>query len=588
MATVAAVAVVASGSVAAHASAGVAATTGSTSTAPAHHTISKSQLPKNAVPYTGPAFTPGATGPAFPATGTTSSGSTPRVVGGAPAQSSAFPGVVGIVTNFWVDNGNGTASPWISTCTGTVVSATQILTAGHCDTDFALGYTVVVAGRNSLSDNTSGYVGTVKSTWTDQSYSYSSTGIPSDDVSVITLWKPLPVAYTPVTLTAQGDQTPYTAGTSATVVGYGETTAGTPGSAGTLNQATVTIQSDATCTSAMPGYAATTMTCAGLPTGGPDSCNGDSGGPLFVSNAEAAIVDWGSSNCGSPGTYGVYERLSAYNAAIENAMTQPPVINADFSGGGHADLMAVDGSGNLRLYGGSGFLNDGNNGFDAVVQVGTGWSGMSQVFRVTNWNNDDTESVMAVLPNGTLEEFPTDGQGNFTNNGHPIVIGSGWTMFNDIMVVNNWTGDGNADLIGRQPNGNLRLYESDGKGGWVNPMGVQIGTNWGIFNSIIAPGAWNGDGNQVLIGRTSNGNLYLYESDSKGGWVNPQGTLIGTAWGQFKTFLSPGDWNGDGLIDMIGVTPAGVMDLYETDGKGNWLNPHGTQIGTGWTFSQIF
>lgn len=570
------------------AQAGASAATVAPHGTPGHRTISLSQLPKNAVRYTGPAFTPGATGPAFPSTGTATSGSSPRVVGGAPAQSSAFPGVVGIVTSFFVSNSSGGFDNYIATCTGTVLSPTQILTAGHCDTDFPLGYTTVVAGRNNLSDATSGYVARVRSTWTDQTFRISSTGVPSDDVSVITLWTALPSTYTNVSLTAQGDQTPYAANTSATVVGYGETVAGDTSSAGTLNQATVPIQSDATCAAAMPGYASATMTCAGNPSGGTDSCNGDSGGPLFVNGVEAGIVDWGSVTCGSAGTYGVYERLSAYHAAITAANAEPPIINADFSGGGHADLMAVDNSGNLRLYDGSGFLNDGYNGFDAAVQIGSGWGGMRQVFRVTNWNNDNTESVMAVLPNGILNEYPTDGQGDWLNGGSPIQIGSGWNMFDDIMVVNNWTGDGHADLIGRMPNGNLRLYESDGKGGWVNGSGVQIGTGWNAFNSILTPGTWNGDGNPVLIGRTPNGNLFEYESDSKGGWVNPSGTQIGSGWNAFKMFLSPGDWNGDGMVDMIGVMPDGTMDLYETNGHGHWITGNGIQINGGWTFPQIF
>lgn len=580
------------GTVAAHAAAGTTAAAGPTG-APGHAAISQSQLPKNAHPYTGPAFTPGATGTAFPATTTTttSGGVSTRVVGGQSALSANFPGVVGIVTEFWVWNSTtGVYDPWTSTCTGTVVSPTQILTAGHCDTDFTLGTTFVIAGRDNLSDTSSGYVALAKSTWTDQTYRYDANGVPSDDVSVITMWNALPSQYTTVSLTAQGDQTPYAATTSATIVGYGETTAGVPTTAGTLNQGTVTIQSDTTCAAAMQGYAAATMTCAGSPSGGTDSCNGDSGGPLFVGGVEAGIVDWGSAACGSAGTYGVYERLSAYNSAITAAMAEPPIINADFEGSGHADLMAIDGSGNLLLYNGSGFLNDGNNGFATVAQIGSGFTGLRQAFRVTNWHNDNNESVMVVTTNGNLYEFQGNGEGGFLNGGGATQIGTGWNMFDDIMVVNNWTGDGHADLLGRTPTGDLYLYESDGNGGWLNNGGgIKIGTGWNMFNSIITPGTWNGDGHEVLIGRTSNGNLYEYISDGKGGWVSQGGLLIGTGWNMFKTFLTVGDWNGDGLIDMIGVTPTGGMALYETDGKGNWLNGGGgIQIGSGWTFPFVF
>lgn len=575
------------GSPAAHAAATAATAPAAPTVTAGRHVISKSQLPKNAVRYTGPAFTPGATGSTFPAATAPGSGST-RVVGGAPAQSGDFPGVVGIVTVFFLADPNGGLDEWTATCTGTAASPTQILTAAHCDTEMPFGTTYVIAGRDNLSDTTSGYVAAVRSTWTDQAYQVSSTGVPTDDVSVITLWNPLPAAYTDVSLTAQGDQTPYAAGTSATVVGYGETLAGNTSSAGTLNQATVPIQSDATCTAAMPGYAAATMTCAGDAAGGPDSCNGDSGGPLLVNGVEAGIVDWGSEACGSAGTYGVYERLSAYNSAITTAMAEPPIINMGFFGGGHPDIMAISGAGDLLLYNNSGFLNDGADGFAGVLDMGSGWGGLQQVFRVNNWNGDNTMSLMAVTQDGTLLEYQGDGQGDWANNGNPTEIGTGWNIFNDIMVVNNWEGDGHADLIGREANGDLLLYESNGEGGWVSQSGTLIGTGWGLFNSILTPGTWNGDGHQVLIGREANGDLLEYVSDGHGGWVSQTGTVIGTGWNMFSTFLTVGDWNGDGMMDMIGVTPSGTMLMYETNGKGQWITGQGIQIGSGWTYGQIF
>ena len=67
-----------------------------------------------------------------------------------------------------------------------------------------------------------------------------------------------------------------------------------------------------------------------------------------------------------------------------------------------------------------------------------------------------------VTQDGRLFEYQGDGTGGWMNSGVPTQIGSGWNIFNDIMVVNDWTGDGHADLIGRTSNGNLVLYESDG------------------------------------------------------------------------------------------------------------------------------
>lgn len=64
------------------------------------------------------------------------------------------------------------------------------------------------------------------------------------------------------------------------------------------------------------------MLCAGLADGSRNACNGDSGGPLFVSDGDepvqVGIVSWGegpmdaNAACGHANAYGVYTRLFNY------------------------------------------------------------------------------------------------------------------------------------------------------------------------------------------------------------------------------------------------------------------------------------
>lgn len=57
------------------------------------------------------------------------------------------------------------------------------------------------------------------------------------------------------------------------------------------------------------------MFCAGFQEGGMDSCQGDSGGAFAFEQGgrfwAAGIVSWGV-ECGEPGYYGVYTRISKY------------------------------------------------------------------------------------------------------------------------------------------------------------------------------------------------------------------------------------------------------------------------------------
>lgn len=70
-----------------------------------------------------------------------------------------------------------------------------------------------------------------------------------------------------------------------------------------------------------------TMVCAGIASGARDSCNGDSGGPLFVAGPEGpvqvGIVSWGEvpvgseSPCGHEQLYGYYTRISRFRDWID-------------------------------------------------------------------------------------------------------------------------------------------------------------------------------------------------------------------------------------------------------------------------------
>lgn len=553
-------------------------------------------LPPNARRLTEPLnTTPGTRGAVFQ----TAPDSHPQVVGGTAVFPTDYPSVVAIETEFVGSDNN---LYWAG-CTGTVLSPTKVLTAGHCTVNMSFGTTWVFAGMSNINTDTGGFVARVGSTWTDPTFNYdkiypTQTAAPVDDVSVLTLKDTLPAAYVPVTLAAQGAADP-AAGTSATIVGYGLTGANND-DYGVLRAAAAPIQSDTTCAAAWPGTAAkfdgTRQLCAGTLASGTvtpvNSCNGDSGGPIFTGAVgaltEVGITDWGPADCTS--TYGVFEALNYYATVVKAQITQTNANNLDWSGDGHSDMLAVDPDTKKLLTGsGTGFVSaaqTGLNGIWANSADTVNWTQYTRLIRVNNWSGDGYESVFAVNSAGSLYNYESDGFGGYHS---PVLIGSAWNSFVDISVTNNWTGNGLPNIMARKSNGDLYIYNSDGKGGWLNPHGTLIGTGWNGFNLIITPGSWLGDGHQSLIGRNAKGELWLYNSDGKGGWTNPYGTLIGTGWTGYTSIVSPGDWSGDGLVDLIGLSPTGQLRLYTTNGKGAWIDGSGRVIDSNWNyFTKVF
>ena len=252
----------------------------------------------------------------------------------------------------------------------------------------------------------------------------------------------------------------------------------------------------------------------------------------------------------------------------------PPAsgVRGDFNGDGDVDLvgrLGVDAT--LWFYPG-----DGSGGFETPVQIGHGWSGFDALVSPGDFDGDDRSDLIGRMTDGTLWLYRGTGAGGF---GAGEQIGQGWSDFTSIVGPGDFSGDGNADLIGRNTAGRLLLYRGDGSGGFYSGN-TEIGHGWQGFTSIVAPGDFSGDGRPDLIARTSDGRLYLYRGNGSGGF-NPGSTQIGNGWNIFDLIIAPGDFSGDGRNDLIGRKPDGTLWLYRGNGSGGFTSPY-PQIGHGW------
>ncbi|WP_203755848.1 C39 family peptidase, partial [Catellatospora bangladeshensis] len=116
-----------------------------------------------------------------------------------------------------------------------------------------------------------------------------------------------------------------------------------------------------------------------------------------------------------------------------------------------------------------------------------------------------------------------------------------------------FSGDGDADILARNAGTkDLHLYQGNGAGGFQTGAGGIAGNNWSAFDTVITAGDFSGDGAVDVIARhATSKDLYLYEGDGFGGFATGTGTLIGNNWAAFDMILAPGDFTGDGKVDLL-------------------------------------
>ncbi len=223
------------------------------------------------------------------------------VVGGNDASPGEYPSVAEI-----------TFGPFL--CTGTLITANWVLTAGHCSNITAGTVASPASWPPQLINVRVGGVTTsdgerrgVSRVVMHPDYLLTS----GYDISLLQLSSSSTMA--PTQVAGAGERSIWTADTLETIVGWGVTSEGGE-QPDRLQEAQVPITTDAYCAGAYSDFDPATMVCAGFPQGGVDTCQGDSGGPMFGRSAGGALRVVGTTSfgegCARPGKPGVYARVA--------------------------------------------------------------------------------------------------------------------------------------------------------------------------------------------------------------------------------------------------------------------------------------
>ncbi|MFB7516366.1 FG-GAP repeat domain-containing protein [Streptomyces sp. NPDC056144] len=288
-----------------------------------------------------------------------------------------------------------------------------------------------------------------------------------------------------------------------------------------------------------------------------DDRNGDGRGDLLGRDKDGAL--WAYSGAGN-GTYTAKVKLGSDWRHVDQFAQ---------SGGipwtGKAGLYGRDTSGRLWWHRGR---NDGR--LDSRLSGGDdNWTGAN----FTHVAAMDTGPVGDVL-----EVF--DGHLYNGSTGGDLGGGGGWGVYNSLTGPGDLTGDGKADLIARDRDGYLYLYKGNGLGTGLSAR-TRVGTGWGGYNKILGAGDFTGDGRADVVGRDRSGNLWLHKGTGNASAPFAGRVKIGYGYGAYSKLATPGDLTGDGKADLVAVNSSGTLYRYSGTGTSAAIGGR-VQIGTGY------
>ena len=238
---------------------------------------------------------------------------------------------------------------------------------------------------------------------------------------------------------------------------------------------------------------------------------------------------------------------------------------ADFNGDGIPDLVVANQQSNQITI----LLGNGDGTFTpTAASVPTGPAPYS--LAAADFNGDGIPDL-AVLNNpnpnatGTLTVFLGNGDGTFT----VVTKGPGTGTQADYIATSDFNGDGIADLaIAVAPTvgsstGTVSVLTGNGDGTFNVGSPTSLPMLYGQNSTFLQKGDFNGDGKADLVMQTIGGptnpfyGLTVLLGDGAGR-LSPQPPVVITEYANPPIFSAiTGDWNGDGVDDIIAVTPVG-------------------------------
>ncbi|MET9426359.1 VCBS repeat-containing protein [Streptomyces sp. NPDC003036] len=233
----------------------------------------------------------------------------------------------------------------------------------------------------------------------------------------------------------------------------------------------------------------------------------------------------------------------------------------DYTHNGSTDVLARDAAGVLWR---DDLLDRPVNGLVKPAQrtrVGAGWQTYKQIEAVGNLAGNEVGDLIALDGSGVLWHYLGKGDGTFATRAR---VGSGWGVYNKLTGGSDLNGDGRTDLLATDTAGVLWFYKGTGSATAPFATRVRVGSGWGVYNQLTAVGNIAGTAAGDLVARDTAGVLWLYQGNGRGGFSTR--VRIGGGWGAFTQLVGAGDVDSDGRPDLIAYGAGGTY-VYRSTGS---------------------
>jgi hypothetical protein len=254
----------------------------------------------------------------------------------------------------------------------------------------------------------------------------------------------------------------------------------------------------------------------------------------------------------------------------------------DFNGDGFSDILWRDDSGlttDWIAQAGGGFYG---NSATFLAQVDNSW----HIVGTGDFNGDGRVDLLWRNKDGTVTNWLADSNGGFYGNAANFLtqLDNGW----QIAGTGDFNGDGRADILWRSGSGLVTDWIAEANGSFYGNSANFL-AQADASQHIAGTGDFNGDGLEDILWRSTDGTVTDWLAQADGSFTSNAANFqaeVDNGW----HIAGTGDFNGDGLTDMLWQSDSGLVTDWIAQANGGFYGNSAnflTQVSSGVHVAEI-